>query len=97
MNAVGAFLLLLLACGAIVAVFAAGASQPTTPYVDTFGNTTGQQGNQTQTVITTTAPGLIGGLGIGIILILAVVVLFLAAIIVWRPHGRAHGYASGRR
>jgi ABC-type Fe3+-siderophore transport system permease subunit len=97
MNAVGAFILLLLACGAVMAVFAAGSSQSTTPYVDTFGNTTSGQGNQTQAVITTTAPRLIGGMGIGLILIIAVVVLFLAAIVVWRPHGRAHGHASGRR
>jgi len=97
MNLAGAFVLLLLAFGSIVGIFAAGASQPQTPYVDSFGGTTSAQGNSTQTMIRDTAPPVIGGLGVGILLIFVTVILFLAAIIVWRPHGRAHGYASGRR
>jgi hypothetical protein len=93
MNLAGAFILLVLIVGSVMAVFAVAASQPTTPYVDTYGNTTSLQSNNTQKMITnTTATPLIGGLGIGAVIIAAVFVLFLASIIVWRPYMQ-----SGRR
>jgi uncharacterized membrane protein len=88
-------LAILMAAGAVLVIVEAGASQ-STPYVDTYGNTMSAATNNTQGVIINgTAPA--AGLGGGAVIFLAVLVLFVSSLVVYRAatsHGSGGRYSS---
>jgi len=80
---------------AIFGIFAiAQANQD--PIVDTFGATQTNVTNQTQGMITNTTAPLMGGAG-GIAVIIAVFVIFIAAVFVIKASFGHSSYNTGRR
>jgi hypothetical protein len=84
-----------LVAGSIFAIFAiAGATQA--PITDTFGNVQTNQTNATQSTIgNVTAP--LAGAGGGLMLVLAVFVIFIAAVFVIKASFGSSNYNTGRR
>jgi len=75
-------LAILMAAGAVLVIVEAGANQ-SVPYVDTYGNTMSAATNNTQGVIINgTSP--VAGLGGGAVIFLAVLVLFIASLLVYK-------------
>jgi hypothetical protein len=95
MNIGVAILAVMLAAGSLLVVLEAGAAH-TTPFVDTYGNTTGAATNNTQGIIINgTAP--VAAAGGGAVVFLGVIVLFIAAIGIYAvmPKGNARQSRHG--
>jgi hypothetical protein len=94
MNIGVVILAFILAAGSILGILEAGAAH-TTPFVDTYGNTTTEATNHTQsTIIAGTAP--VVAFGTGAVIFLAVLVLFVAAMILYFATRTGGGRYSGR-
>lgn len=93
MNHAGIALALLLAVGAILAIFVVGSANQRTYYQDTYGNTTTEVQNRTMQTVNQSA-GPIGGLGGGAVLFLGFlsVVAAVGILVQYVPNGR-----TGRR
>ena len=90
------FLAIILAAGSVLVLVVAGSSQArTSPFVDTYGNTTSADTNRTAEVITVAAPPLLS-LGTGAVIFLAALVIFVAAMVLYYATKTGGGRYSGR-
>lgn len=88
-------LALFIIAAAIFGIFAIAADTQQ-PYTDTFGMTQGNTTNHTQGIIQNTTGPLMGGAG-GIALIIAVFIIFIAAVFVMKASFGHSSYNTGRR
>lgn len=88
-------LALMLAAASIFAVIAV-ASQNSTPYSDTYGNTTPASSNLTQLTVGNVTPAAMSMAG-GAVVLLAVLCVAVAAIYVASVFSKGNGHGAGRR
>ena len=89
MNFGGIFLAFALAIGIILSLFAAGTAVSPHPYVDTYGGTTTNITNSTQSAMTTAAPAAMYlGWIVIFFLVILLIVLAIVSVVKWSsPRG----------